>query len=245
MYDREHAPAVSVPFSSLGVSQIPRCFPCSSRLSRGIRSISCSPDGLFRWQSRWSPCWLLLRGGIVLGQSYLWPSDIHSCLGTTPYGIRVCDSLNLDPFCVNASQGLGFHHWTPSSRARCLWVKGTARFQQEWCSTHLLSAEVFQCSEWTFYNLALRKMKEDAFRVSLSKELKIPHYQGWKKINLTLPSTSLLPSAWLHLITEPSLMPLNSLSRLMLGDSLDYSSIMQTTWTMPKVRHHPQILHRN
>lgn len=107
------------------------------------------------------------------------------------------------------------------------------RFPSEWCS------------EWTVYNLALRKMKEDAFRVSLSKELKIPHYQGWKKINLTLPPTSLLPSAWLHLTTEPSLMPLSSLSRLMLGDSLDYSSIRQTTWTMPKVRHHPQILHRN
>lgn len=80
-----------------------RRFPCSSRLSRGIRNISCSPDGLFQWQSRWSPCWLLLRGGIELGQSYLWPSDTHSCLGTTPYSIRACDSLNLDPFCVNAS----------------------------------------------------------------------------------------------------------------------------------------------
>lgn len=36
-----------------------------------------------------------------------------------------------------------------------------------------------------------------------------------------------------------------SLSRLRIGDSADYSSISQTTWTMPKVRHHPQILHRN
>jgi hypothetical protein len=40
-------------------------------------------------------------------------------------------------------------------------------------------------------------------------------------------------------------MPLNSLSKLTLGDSPDYSPINQTTLTMPKVRYHPQIVHRN